>query len=428
MRTACSRSPAPGSPPSKQVLPEDEPHRVREPLEHVGSVVVVHREHAAGGEPLTDRRHRLLREEVRLEPERPLAGDERERVGEREQDQVELLVGPFEEGAAVVDVRGHPGVAVRLLGVEVPADALEHRIDLDGVDRRGAFAQRDGDVVAVARTDDEHATGIAREVFVGPNVELLLQPLERQRRLVRERVHADRRAAVLLGEDAHPVVRRPRVAADEPADPEHGEERRRPDHAHGLAPQRPGTEGEEGRGQGESPPHRSRSEERQRREADDAEQAPEDVEAVGLERRETFEPTGDLLGHEGHRRGDAEEDDRQRDPHRRRRKAEHGLVLEVGDAPHDAEHRHDGADRGEGQRRPAAEVRVVPDAQEADADPEEAREQHEVREQGDVDLEPGNPSDQRELGEEHHGARDHERGAGSEGEHRWIVLPRPVHL
>ena len=38
----------------------------------------------------------------------------------------------------------------------VASDRLDHRVDLDGVDVLRALRQRDGDVVAVARADDEH--------------------------------------------------------------------------------------------------------------------------------------------------------------------------------------------------------------------------------------------------------------------------------
>ena len=72
-------------------------------------------------EVVAGRLHRLLGEEVALEAERRLARHERDRVRQREQDQVVLLVGALEERAAVVDVgrrragrrRAGPGGAPR---------------------------------------------------------------------------------------------------------------------------------------------------------------------------------------------------------------------------------------------------------------------------------------------------------------------------
>ena len=116
--------------------------------EHVGElghqpvlpVVVVEHEDAVSGEVVAtaakacsvnrkDSRRRLA-----------VCADQRQRVGQREDDQVVLLVGAAQEGAAVVDVARDARVLVGLVGVLVDADLLDARVDLDGVDvlaRRG---------------------------------------------------------------------------------------------------------------------------------------------------------------------------------------------------------------------------------------------------------------------------------------------------
>ncbi len=103
------------------------------------AVVVVHGERAIGLQVGARLLHRLAREQVALEPKRGLAADERQRVGQREQDQVVLLVGPLEERPPVVDVDADARVVVGSLGVTLGADLLQPRIDLDRVDVLGAL-------------------------------------------------------------------------------------------------------------------------------------------------------------------------------------------------------------------------------------------------------------------------------------------------
>ena len=79
------------------------------------AVVVVHGERATGGEVVAVRLDGLLGEQVALEADRRLALQQRERVGEGEQDRVPLAVGLLEEGAAVGDV-GRPRAGRRRAG------------------------------------------------------------------------------------------------------------------------------------------------------------------------------------------------------------------------------------------------------------------------------------------------------------------------
>ena len=94
-------------------------------VEHLGelgdqpvvAVVVVEHEDAVLGEVVAHAGERLLGEQERLEPELALLADQRQRVGQREDDEVVLLVGRAQERAAVVDVAGDARVGVRLVGV-----------------------------------------------------------------------------------------------------------------------------------------------------------------------------------------------------------------------------------------------------------------------------------------------------------------------
>ena len=119
------------------------------------AVVVVHGEGAIGLEVGARLLHRLAREEVALEPKGGLAADERQGVGEGEQDQVVLLVGPLKEGSPVVDVDADARVVVWVLRVTLGADLLEARVDLDRVHVPGALGQRDRHVRPRPGADDQ---------------------------------------------------------------------------------------------------------------------------------------------------------------------------------------------------------------------------------------------------------------------------------
>ena len=43
-----------------------------------------------------------------------------------------------------------------MVRVQVVADLIQPRIDLDGVDMLGPLGERDGDVASVPRPDDQH--------------------------------------------------------------------------------------------------------------------------------------------------------------------------------------------------------------------------------------------------------------------------------
>ena len=193
-------------------VPERPGDRLGEAIEDVGPVVVVHGKDPAGAQVGPHRLHGLQGEQVALEAQRGLAADERQRVGQGEDDEVVATVAALEKGASVVDVHAHARVLVGAIGVVAGADRLDHRVDLDGVDVPGALRESDGDVVAVARADDQDvAQGPALEVPVGIEVEgvVATQQTHRVDRLVRQAVDLDRLYPVGRTRDAHLVVGRP---------------------------------------------------------------------------------------------------------------------------------------------------------------------------------------------------------------------------
>ena len=79
-------------------------------------------------------------EQVVLQAQGRLAGDDRERVGQGQQHEVVAPVGPLQERPAVVDVGRDPRVGVGAVGVAVAAQPLQCRVDLDRVDPPGPLA------------------------------------------------------------------------------------------------------------------------------------------------------------------------------------------------------------------------------------------------------------------------------------------------
>ena len=138
-------------------VPERSRGRAREPVDQpVLAVEVVHREATVGLEVVVRRAQGLLGEQEGLESDLRGAVDERERVGQGEQDQVVLRVGVLQEGPAVVHVGGDALVLVGVVGVVLAAELQDPGVDLDGVHVLGTLAQGDGDVRPRTCADDEH--------------------------------------------------------------------------------------------------------------------------------------------------------------------------------------------------------------------------------------------------------------------------------
>ena len=85
------------------------------------AVVVVHRERAVGGQVLAGGGQGLFGEQEALQPDLRGPGDQGQRVGQGEQDQVVLGVGGLQERPAVVDVPGDPRIVVGVVGVLLDA-------------------------------------------------------------------------------------------------------------------------------------------------------------------------------------------------------------------------------------------------------------------------------------------------------------------
>jgi hypothetical protein len=124
-----------------RLVAEDGLHGARQTREHDREVVVVDGEHAPGLQVVLHGIERLDREQVALEPERRLPRHQRQRVRQREQDQVVARVGVLQERAAVVHVLGHTRVVVGVVRVPFLPDPLQHRVDLHGVDVRGSLRE-----------------------------------------------------------------------------------------------------------------------------------------------------------------------------------------------------------------------------------------------------------------------------------------------
>ena len=193
-------------------------------------------------------------------------------------------------------------------------------------------ASANRDVVAVPGSDDEDSVERRRvDVPVREGVERLEveQGLDLVGGLVGDVVGRDgQRVAGFDASDdlglgalgRHLVVGRPVVIRSGRLDPEH-------DHDHDEAEQlrSPPEQHDEQRGSDGAPDDRRQLQEGQHREHHDAADAPQDVEAVGLERLELHEGPGDALPDARHRRDGEHEEDRQLDPSGQRRHPERAL-------------------------------------------------------------------------------------------------------
>ena len=134
----------------------DRGHGAGVALQQPRLVVVVHGEHAVGPQVGAGLGDRLDGEQVVLQAQGRLAGDDRERVGQGQHHQVVAPAGLLQERPAVVDVGRDPRVEVGAVGVAVASQALQGRVDLDRVHVPGPLGQGHGHVVAGAGPDHQH--------------------------------------------------------------------------------------------------------------------------------------------------------------------------------------------------------------------------------------------------------------------------------
>jgi hypothetical protein len=269
-----------------------------------------------------------------------------------------VLAGLLQVGAAVVDVHAHPRVLVGPVGVVVPTQLGEDRVDLDSVDVLGPLGQGGGHVVAGAGPDHQDVVEAAGlQVPVGEEVEGqdLVQRVDRVDGLVRDVVgrHDEYPVGVLGREGGDLVVGRPVVEG------RRGLDRQQRDHAHRRSslppPQSAAQQEDHPDADDRAPDHGRQAQERQQREERDPADAAHDVQPVGLQGAEADEHTGDGLAQARHHRSDQQEDDRQAQPLRQGVSAAATLeLMGAGQAVGlHGEDEHEGNQGRQRERRPA---------------------------------------------------------------------------
>ena len=277
-------------------------------------------------------------------------------------------------------------------------------VDFHGIDVPGAEPQRDRDIIASPRADDEDVVGRGAHARVwdaidGHDVELPAGGLDR---LVGDAVHQQRDRARRLGDQADLVVRRPAIGCHNGLQAEDGQHYRQRRHLpEGAAPV---DEHEQPDGDHRAPYDRWRLEESKQREGHDAGQAAEDVEAICLEWRKLPERARHTLTYQRHHAGHAQEEEGKRDkggqPRARSQGAEED-EFRAGPIDFDREEPDKPDERGQGDRREAKQIATAVGSQESKTDAEETGQQDEVGEIGEVkDVRP-DPSNESQLEKEH---------------------------
>ena len=392
-------------------VPERHLQRVRQPVAKPWRpVVVVHGEQAVSRVQVgLGRFHGLEGEQVAFQPQRGLPSHQGQRVGQGEQDHVVLGVRLLQEGPAVVDVHGDPGILVRMIRVQPLAQLVKLGIDLYRVDVLGALQEGVRHVVAGSGADDQDvAERVAWCVQIRLGVDLL-QLAGRDDVLVRDPVDVD--GIPIAGLDHRDaVVGRPDVAGGQRFRPEqHHQAHDRGDlektGARAVKQQHDGRDHER-------PDDRLRVEERQQRKGRDAGDAANDVQPVGIQRPEPDEGPGDALTDHFHDGGHGQEHDGQCDPRRGTAGVEPPVAEEqelvTGSDDLDREHPDEQDQQGQRHRGKGEEVHPGPGPQEPDADAQEAAEQDEIGEVRQVDDQRAGPADQGQLDEQHQEAEHEE--------------------
>ena len=272
--------------------------------------IVIRDKNAAGFEHPSDAGKCLLREQVALEANIRVAAVEDQGVDQGIDDQVVLPIGHTEKMPAVVQVFNNTRILVRMVGMVMNPDILDHRIDFDGVDMGRAESQRVGKVVARTGADDQHiAKGSSAAVLLEQVHERIGRAagLERHHLLVSDRVHGDAAACFV---EIDRVIGRPAVTVTEMVldDRVHGQRGQQQDQC-GNAPARQAAGlvqqvGDAGAAD-QKPNERRRLAEGCEREKRDAGQTSADVQsvsfdAVGISVKRSAENLAKAHEHQGH--------------------------------------------------------------------------------------------------------------------------------
>ena len=301
------------------------------------------------------------------------------------------------------------------------AEAIEDRVDLDRVDVPGTLRQRDGDIVAAPRPDDEHVPQwIVRDAIVGHEAERLVRLHERHGHdpLMGSAVDLDADASLRVGRgDRDPLVRGPIGPGRER---QHAEDDQ--DHGQGSEVPSPARLGHEDEGDRDDPAPRERRgvDEREDRERDDAEDAAEDVEAVGLE---ALEPANTRATPPAIAAITRKESTKITDRESHLGSAGHPKPPTTWSTPSTrppctGKTARNTTNASEPQRGESEQIASAVGAEEPHAHAQEARQQDEVREERDVDVVRAGPSDEPQLHEQHQEAQDDEPDVRPPGERR----------
>ena len=342
----------------------------------------------------------MLREQVTLQAKSRLTREERQRVWQREHDEVVRLIGTVQECPTVVDDPVNTGILIGMVGMELDADGHQLRIDLHRVDRLGAIGERGCHIVAVACPDHEDARRWMREAPVDQLVVGVASGGDRS--LMRDPVRIDegRRAAV---PNLQTIVGGPDRVRGKCSDHEHREHRSDGDP---LKHRRASVERNEERGDHETPRDRAQAGEPDGREDHDPRDRTQDVKAIRIERGEPGEPHGHAVRDRRHRHSRRDEDEGEHQPDRQ----PVDLNAEIHQVPARAvdrcrEREHQTNEQGENDRSFSEEIRLLVGPKEPDPDAEEAAQQDEVGEIRKVDDIGAGPADQSQLNEEHQEGR-----------------------
>ena len=389
-----------------RVLSEHARRRVGQPVHQpLLAEVVVDDQHAVRLQPCLDRAEGLLGEHETLEPHGREARLQRQRVDEREHHQVVLLRGRPQEVPGIVGDDVDAGIVERPVGMMLPAQLHDDRIDLHRVHVVGAVQQCRSDVGARAGPQDQHALERVAEHRVRPLVEVLLL-FDRRHRLVEDVVDLHHRL-LRLGEGGDLVVRRPHRPRREAVD-DADRHRQHDDARDGQRPTLLEDEGQGGQRRNAEPHGGRQLQRRHQAEGCDAEQAAGQVPEVGAQRRRLI---GHLLPHPLRQQHEEQRDGakqhrqepRALDGHhllgRAAREVDAGGGLRHRDV--DAHERHDAEQRRQHRRKPRQQSRADGRQQAADTDAEEARQQDEVREVGEQPDVGRHPADESHLQEQH---------------------------